>query len=529
MGEMVQRSSRPNLGASNRPGQGEFSPGGCGAAASRREADPAPELAAHCASAMILLMTRPRDEETGRAYRLRSHASAILGEALRAVDPARLVAQALADDPELERWGHELAAGERALAQGGAGHVPGPGGRTVLVAVGKAALGMSRGALHILGDAVDAGLVLVPHGAVEDRPRWLLPQIALRCGGHPVPDAEGAAAAREVAALLDGLAPGDRLLVLLSGGGSSLLTLPREGLGLAALQAATEVLLRSGLSIRDMNRVRSALEELKGGGLARRAGGARILGLVLSDVVGDDPAVVASGPLTERAWAPREVEALLQRTGCWRDLPAEVRAVITRGDARADAPVTGAGGTEALVRVVGGGATAVDAAAAAARRLGYETRVLTTGLEGEARAAGRGLARAGMAVQDGLAPPPPPACLLAAGETTVRVSGPGKGGRNQEVALGAAGSLAGRQGILVAALGTDGVDGPTDAAGALADGTTVARAGEAGYDVAAALEANDAYPLLDALGDLIRTGPTGTNVADLLLVLVSDGRTAPPC
>ncbi|HSG48305.1 MAG TPA: MOFRL family protein, partial [Longimicrobiales bacterium] len=137
-----------------------------------------------------------------------------------------------------------------------------------------------------------------------------------------------------------------------------------------------------------------------------------------------------------------------------------------------------------------------------------------------ARSAGRGLARAGMAILDGLAPPAPPACLLAAGETTVRVTGPGKGGRNQEVALGAATALEGRSGVLVAALGTDGVDGPTDAAGALADGSTVARSRDAGLDPWAALDANDAYPLLDALGDLIRTGPTGTNVADLMLVLV---------
>ncbi|HSG48441.1 MAG TPA: DUF4147 domain-containing protein, partial [Longimicrobiales bacterium] len=357
--------------------------------------------------------------------------------------------------------------------------------------------------------------------AVEERPRWLLPQISLRFGGHPVPDAEGAEASQAVAALVSGLVPGDRLLVLLSGGGSALLTLPREGLSLESLRATTEVLLRSGISIQEMNRVRAALEQLKGGGLARRAGGARILGLVLSDVVGDDPGVVASGPLTERESSPREIEDLLQRSGCWGDLPREARDVLAAparwvgAAARRDHP------GDPVVRVVGGGRTAVDAAAAAAGRLGYATRILTTGLEGEARAAGRGLARVGLAVLDGLSPPPPPACLLAAGETTVHVTGPGKGGRNQEVALGAATALDGRPGVLVASLGTDGIDGPTDAAGAMADGTTVARARGAGLDPWAALDANDAYPLLDALGDLIRTGPTGTNVADLMLVMVA--------
>lgn len=461
----------------------------------------------------------------GPEARLRGDAGAIFAAALRGVDPARLVAEALADDPELERWSHELAGAQRAVAAGPGGSVPREGGRTLLVAVGKAALGMTRGALQILGDAVDAGVVLVPRGASPDRPRWLLPQIRLRYGGHPVPDADGAAAAREVADLAGGLSAGDRLLVLLSGGGSALLTLPREGISLEGLREATDVLLRSGLGIHQVNRVRTELEVLKGGGLARLAGPGRILGLVLSDVVGDDPAVVASGPLTQVEPAPRQAEILLRRQGVWDELPGEARALLAgrarERSIREDPPSR----AEPLVRVVGGGPSAVEAAAAEARRLGYGSQVLTVSLQGEARAAGRGLARAGMAVQDGLSPPAPPACLLAAGETTVRVTGAGKGGRNQEVALGAALALDGRRGILVGSLGTDGVDGPTDAAGAVADGFTVSRARLGAMEVGAALAANDAYPLLDALGDLVRTGPTGTNVADLMVVLVADPNT----
>lgn len=488
-------------------------------------------------------MTHPSIDSTAPGS-LRRDALAILAEALRAVDPARLVAQALADDPEMERWGHELAGMDRSVAGGRSGSLPGAGGRTLLVAVGKAALGMTRGALHILGDTLDRGVVLAPHGV--ERPRWLPPQMELRTGGHPIPDEQGSAAAEEVAELVSGLTPADRLLVLISGGGSALLTLPRAGISLEALRSTTGTLLRAGLSIHELNRVRSLLEELKGGGLARRAAPGRILGLILSDVVGDDPAVVASGPLTPAVVSRREVEILLRRRKVWDELPGMVRRVIQEGGdepavtafgedpggmgSTRPGPGSGAG---ALVRLVGGGGTALDAAAAAARARGYATEVLSATLEGEARKVGRGLARVGMAVADGVAPPTPPACLLAAGETTVHVRGPGKGGRNQEVALAAGMALEGRAGIVVASLGTDGVDGPTDAAGALADGSTAALARAAGWDPGAALADNDAYPLLDAVGGLIRTGPTGTNVADLMLVLVvrgdvasSDARTA---
>ncbi|HSM05945.1 MAG TPA: DUF4147 domain-containing protein, partial [Longimicrobiales bacterium] len=373
------------------------------------------------------------------------------------------------------------------------------------------------------------------------RPAWLPPQLRLRAGAHPIPDAGTVAVAREVAGLARSAARRDRLLVLLSGGGSALTTLPREGVELEDVREATRVLLEGGAPIEELNAVRSGLEVLKGGGLAGLARPARVLGLVLSDVVGDDPAVVASGPLSPAARSPREVEVALRRRGVWTDLPERVRNALAaprpgdvdaqpRDDGHpgtvrplpdADAvPVVATGGPDPRVRVVGGGALAMEGAAARARTLGYRTHVLTRALEGEAWRAGRGLARVGMAVQDGVAPPAPPACLLAAGETTVTVTGPGRGGRNQEVALGAALALDGRGGILVASLGTDGIDGPTDAAGGFGDGGTRSRAAALGLDVEAALRRNDAYTLLDALDDLIRVGPTGTNVADLMVVLV---------
>jgi hydroxypyruvate reductase len=423
----------------------------------------------------------------------------------------------MTDDPVVAQWSHEIASEPGWTADRPAA---GRGNRTRLVAVGKAALAMTRGALHVLGDAIDEGLVLMPRSPGAERPAWLPVQLRLRTGAHPLPDVGTVEAAREVAELVSRSREGDRLLVLLSGGGSSLLTLPAPGLSVDDVRETSAQLMAAGWSIEELNAVRPALEVLKAGGLARIAGPARILGLLLSDVVGDDPAVIASGPLSPTPTGVREAETLLRRRGRWDALPPAVQAHLLsrRGEESPPAPRV-----DPVLRVVGNGERALDAAAAGARRLGYRTHVLTHALQGEARRAGRGLARVGRAVRDGLATPMPPACLLAAGETTVTVTGPGRGGRNQEVALGAASLLEGHPGIVVASLGTDGVDGPTDAAGALVDEGTVGRARSRGMEVSDALHRNDAYPLLEATGDLIRTGPTGTNVADLMLVLVGEG------
>jgi glycerate 2-kinase len=436
-----------------------------------------------------------------------SDLSAILRGGLEAVDPARRVAEALADDPWSATWAADIAHGR---------------GRTMLVAVGKAALGMARGAVAVLGDALDEGVILTPEGSDEPHGSGLPPALEVRVGGHPLPTAEGAEAAARIAELVESAGAGDRLLVLLSGGGSALLSLPAEGLTVDDLAGAADSLLRAGLPIGETNLVRRHLERLKGGGLARRAAAGQVLGLILSDVPGDDPGVVASGPLTAEASAPRDAETLLRRRGLWNDLPGAVQRYLT---GQRSAPPSGPlpGEDRLRVRVIAGGGRALEGAAAVARRLGYRTHVLSGALVGEARRAGRGLARVGLAVRDGVGPVRPPACLLAAGETTVEVVGSGLGGRNQEVALAAAIALEGEEGVVVASLGTDGVDGPTDAAGGWADGTTATRGRAAGLDPAEALAANDAYTFLDAAGGLLRTGPTGTNVADLMVVLVRRG------
>lgn len=427
---------------------------------------------------------------------------AILRGALRAADPAPAVAEALADDPWTERVAHRLAGGGR-------------GAR--LIAVGKAAVRMTEGALWVLGDAVADGVVLVPEGAHHERPDVLPSCLEFRSGGHPVPTPEGEASAQRVAELVRTCGPGDPLLVLLSGGGSSLLALPAGRLTLDDLAETGRVLLAAGLPIEELNLVRRHLELLKGGGLARLAAAADVRGLVLSDVPGDDPAVVASGPLTAVGTSRADAARRLRDRGLWTAVPAAVRAHL-------ETPVRGVppaerSGLDAPVVVAGGG-RALDGAAAQARERGYTVHVLTQTLRGEARVAGRGLARVGLAVRDGLGPVRAPACLLAAGETTVRVLGRGLGGRNQELALAAAIALEGERGVTVASLGTDGQDGPTDAAGGWADGETVARGRAAGLDPDRALAENDSYAFLAASGGLLRTGPTGTNVADVMVVLV---------
>lgn len=429
----------------------------------------------------------------------------IVADTLRALDPAGLVAHTLSDHMDVMGWSAALAA------------EPVPG-RTVLIAVGKAALRMARGAVDVLGRRFDEGIVLVPGPDLPTRPDWLPRHIRLRVGGHPVPDQKGEAAALEIAQLLSGLTAQDRLLTLISGGGSALLSLPVDGLTLQDLRAVTAVLLDSGLTIHEVNSVRRPLEVLKGGGMAALAAPAECLGLILSDVLGDDPAVVASGPLSPGGGTARDAEILLRRAELWHLMPDGVRRWLQEHRGAQPDQVTN---DRVRVSVIGGGQDAAREAMSAARRRGYTPSLLSDGLTGEARRAGRGLARAGVAVRDGLASLPRPACLVATGETTVQVTGDGLGGRNQEVALGAAQFLRGGEGVLVCSVGTDGVDGPTDAAGAWADGASWERAERLGLSIDAALESNDAYPLLARLGDLIITGPTGTNVADLMLVMVA--------
>ncbi|MDT8367565.1 MAG: DUF4147 domain-containing protein [Longimicrobiales bacterium] len=454
---------------------------------------------------------------------MRADAHRILLAALTALDPARLVAEALPDLPVLAEWSPEIAT---VLAGSPTGSIDRRAyGATWTVAIGKAAGGMTAGARAVFGDQLTGGIVVLPDGAPSPE---LPARFEVYRAAHPLPDERSLVAADAIRRLTDGVGPGDRILVLLSGGGSALVTDPAGDLDLAAIRATHDVLLRSGLPIQRVNEVRRVLDRLKGGGLAVACAPASVVGLVLSDIPGGRAEDVASGPLSPPPLSPRGVEIALRRHRIWDRLPGPVREHL-RALRDASVPET----PSVPLHVVGSGPGVIEAVRRAALARGYGVHRLGDALEGEARRLGRSLARAAMAAQDGMAPVPLPACLVATGEATVTVRGAGTGGPNQEVAVGAALALAGREGIVLAALGTDGVDGPTEAAGAWADGTSAARAAEAGVDLADALERNDTGRALAAIGDRIITGSTGTNVADLYLALVaplpvSDTRTRTP-
>ena len=395
-----------------------------------------------------------------------------------------------------------------------------------MVAAGKAASAMARAAEDVLGDALAESL------AVDSSDRVPLSRTRRILAGHPVPDEAGRRAADEVEGLARGLGPDDFLLLLLSGGASALLPAPVEGITLAEKARTASLLMRAGASIHDLNTVRKHLSRLKGGGLARAAAPARVACLALSDVVGDDPSTIASGPVSPDPTTYAMAVEVLERRGVADAVPDAVRRHLDAG-ARGERSETPKPGDRLFQRVsytvVGSNRLSLAAAAAEARRQGLRPLILTSRLEGEAREAARVLVAVLRAcVEDGR-PLPPPACLLAGGETTVTVRGAGRGGRNQELVLAAVEGLAAFPApAVVASLATDGIDGNSDAAGGVADGRSLARAAALGLAAPAAfLAENDSRSFLGPLGDLIVTGPTGTNVMDLTALLAYPRARAP--
>lgn len=393
------------------------------------------------------------------------------------------------------------------------------GGRLVVVGAGKAGGTMALAVEEILGKRISAGWINVRRGYEPAAP---LRRIHVHGAGHPIPDAAGLEGTRQILELLAGLQERDLVLFLLSGGASALLEMPAPGIRLAELQRLTDALLRSGATIVEVNAVRKHLSQVKGGQLVRQSGPARWAVLVLSDVVGSPLSAIGSGPCAPDPTTFADAWDILERYALLDAVPA-VRRHLEAGR-RGAIPDTPKPGDSCLAGVqhviVADNRAAASAAVERARALGWNALLLTTYLEGEAREVGRVLAALGKEVSRYGQPLPRPAVLVLGGETTVTVRGPGRGGRNQEAALAAALDLEGWADVLVATVATDGTDGPTDAAGALVDGQTVARARARGLDPAAHLAGNDAYPLFAALGDLLHTGPTGTNVNDLAFVVV---------
>jgi hydroxypyruvate reductase len=389
--------------------------------------------------------------------------------------------------------------------------------KVIVVGAGKASAPMAAAVENVLDGRISLeGVVTVRYGhSVPTR------HVHIREAGHPMPDAAGVAATREIVAALEGATADDLVVCLISGGGSALLTLPADGVSLSNLQQTTDALLRSGATINEINVVRKHLDSVKGGGLARLAAPARLVTLVLSDVVGNPLDAIASGPTVPDTSTFADAAGVFGRYELWRALPSPVVSRIRLGVSGDVAETPKAGdpvfeGSQTVV--VGSNLLACEAAVAAARGLGMQAMLLTTYVEGEAREAARVLAGVLREIDASGHPLPRPCCVVAGGETTVTVRGKGRGGRNQEVALGAALALQGLEDVLLASVGTDGSDGPTDAAGAWVDGSTLGRGMGLGLDARAALVDNDSYAFLDKVGGLIRTGATHTNVNDLYLL-----------
>jgi len=427
--------------------------------------------------------------------------------AVDAVEPSRLVSNALSAKP-----------GSLLLSVPGSGaSIPWRNvGKVYLVGGGKAGAAMGNAALLALWGSVEEGVLAVSRGlgGTSGRVRFLE-------AGHPVPDIGSLAAARGIQALLDVAVEKDLVIALLSGGASSMISAPAAGVTPEQKAETSRLLLRAGADIASLNTVRRHLSDVKGGLLARAAHPAAVWALLLSDVPGDDPSVIASGPFSPDPTTYGDAIGVLERYGLLYAVPAAARWHLQQGEA-GKIPETPKPGDPMFRNVscaiVGSNRTAMNAAARALESEDEATEVvlLPGFLKGEARDCARAfcsrLREAAAALPTGGS-----VALVAGGETTVRVDGNGKGGRSQEFALASAIELSGEDGLAVLAGGTDGIDGPTDAAGAYADGTTVPRASERGLDARAFLENNDAYRFFGPIGDLVVTGPTGTNVTDVVV------------
>ncbi len=447
--------------------------------------------------------------------RVRADLLRIYAAAVSAVEPRRLIARALDG---------AIKGGEDVLS------IVDSAARIYLLAVGKAATGMAAEAQSRVGPKLKEGLIIVPSGGETAR---TTPEIAgsstttnfgsfrVLPASHPIPDASSEAAGWAALEMVSHAKAGDLLLMLLSGGASALMVAPAGSIKLADKVALTSALMRAGATIRELNTVRKHLSSVKGGRLLRAlAPGVRVLTLILSDVPGNDLATIGSGPTAADPTTYSDAIAVMKRRGLWGRAPESVRDHLERG-AAGEFDETLKPGDPVMARVknliVGDNGAATAAAVETAIALGYAVE-RGRELSGEANDVGRALAAHLATIERERV------CVIAGGEPVVTVKGSGKGGRAQQCALAMALELAriaaGRR-IAAIFAGTDGVDGPTDAAGAIVTPVTVGRGSETGLDAQAALERNDSYSFLKALGDLVIIGPTGTNVADIFVGLVN--------
>lgn len=449
----------------------------------------------------------------------REHALAIWRAGVDAVASERLVTGAVfRRGSRLSVCGHEIDLDST--------------GRLLVVGAGKAGAGMAAGIERAVGRDIPAGflsgLVNVPADCV--RPLEFITLHAARPAGVNEPTEEGVRGTEEILERVAALGPNDVCLVLLSGGGSALLPAPAAGITLEDKQQVTRLLMHAGASIDELNLVRRNLSRVKGGGLARASNAGKTIGLVISDVIGDPLDVIASGPLLAGSASRADALAVLEQYVDRDRIPPAVRSLLSQPAEEAAAQeedgASGGSGGEVAIHVIGNNQVALEAAAAKAEELSYAVRSLGSDNRGIAREVGKELSDLCLAVREGREQPAPPCCLLSGGEPVVHLAetdGPQVGGRNQELAVAALLRLAesGAEGITIVSGGTDGEDGPTDAAGGIADSLVLAEAARLQLDPAEYLAVNNTLPFLEQTGGLIRTGPTHTNVMDLRVCLVN--------
>lgn len=437
--------------------------------------------------------------------KLRKHARQIFEAGLKAVDPVAAIH-------------HYVTVSDNVLSIGEQQFNLKDYDRIMVVGAGKATAPMAKAMEDLLGNRISDGMIVVKeaHG---------LPLNGIKVceASHPVPDERGVAGTEEILSLVEKAGERDLVICLISGGGSALLIAPDRTISLEDKQNATKLLLACGATIHEFNTVRKHLSRVKGGRLAQKAYPATVSSLILSDVVGDDLDVIASGPTVPDSSTFQGAEQILKGYGIWKHLPASVCQHIEKGTAgqTADTPKPEDTVFQKCSQVlVGTNLQALQAAGQKAHMLGYQPLILSSKVEGEAREVAKfytGIAKEALGSNN---PLKPPACVLAGGETTVTLEGDGRGGRNQEFALAAALTIEGTGDMVVLSGGTDGTDGPTDAAGAMVDETTVARAREKSLDPKEFLRRNDSYTFFKKLDDLVITGPTRTNVMDIYLLLI---------
>jgi glycerate 2-kinase len=435
--------------------------------------------------------------------KLRTDALAIFHASLKAVDPVNAVKRHLRLEGDMLRIGnrdYDLSTYTRIY----------------VVGCGKAAASMSSALEDVLQDRIDGGMINVKYGYTR-----ALHFIRINEAGHPIPDEAGVRGTQEIVRLLQGLGGNDLLIFVISGGGSALLPLPQDGISLEEKQRVTRMLLECGASIDEMNAIRKHISQVKGGQLAKVAYPATLISLLLSDVVGDRMDVIASGPTVPDESTFEDCMTIVEKYSL--NLPDSVIDLLKRGmnGELEETPKVGDPIFDKTFNlIIGSNILALKAAQHKAEKLGYNTLILSSAIEGETKEVAKihtAIAKEILATGN---PIPKPACIISGGETTVTVKGTGLGGRNQEFVLASAIEIGGMRGTVILSCGTDGTDGPTDAAGAIADGLTVQIAKKLGMQPVDYLRNNDAYHFFERLDDLIKTGPTNTNVMDIRLVMV---------